>query len=323
MLAAQEVPPRPSNAASVGRTLLLFGLAAAVFVMVFVAFTRRPVAAPQINAFTANPKTVTPGRGADLCVDAANTAVVEVFANGARVADGSKPCLRVYPAATTLYVAVGSAADGRQVQRSLTIAVAPPPAPRIGAFAVSPARVQAGQTARLCYAVTGAHELHIVPRVGELTRLRACQTVVLRDPHRYRYTLFATGEDGRTAVRHAQVQVVAAAPRRKRARPQPNSAMDAIRTRRAIYQFDATPRVVERGQATSLCVGVDRPARGFVTHVGALAPGITRCYRVAPMTTTVYRLYVALQRSTAVESVTVAVRPPARAINDDVGARRR
>jgi hypothetical protein len=274
----------------------------------------KPSAEPVIRQFSASPAAVGGGRATVLCVDAIGAAVVEVFPDNVRLSAG-KHCLTVQPAATTTYVAVGTAADGRQVRRTVTVAVnaaqTAPPQPRIVSFGVYPARIKTGASARICYTVSDARELHIVPRIGKLTRLRDCQTITLREPHRYRYTLSASGENGQVAVSHAHVDVVAAQRTVPSRAVRPRRHADGL-IARAVYQFDATPSVVERGQAASLCVGVDRPARGFVTHVGTLPAGITRCYRVAPRSTTVYRLYVALADETAVQSVTVTVRPSTR-----------
>jgi hypothetical protein len=311
---------RPSRA----RSLLLLGFGIIALALIVLSLRYRPSAAPVILEFSARPAAIAGGRVSELCVDAIGAAVVEVFPDAVRFATG-KHCLTVQPVATTTYVAVGTAADGRQVRSAVTVAVnaavAAPPSPRIVSFGVYPARIKAGGSAHVCYTVAGAHELHIVPRVGKLTQLHACQAITLREPHRYRYTLSATGEDGRVAVSHAHVDVVAAPPPgRPRGANHRRHASGLIS--RAVYQFDATPSVVERGQATSLCVGVDRPARGFVTHVGTLASGITRCYRVAPRSTTVYRLYVAVADESAVQSVTVAVRPSTRRSEVARGERR-
>jgi hypothetical protein len=305
------------------RDVLLVGIGILALAIIVFSLRYRPVAAPAINEFSANPVSLSGGRASELCVDAVDATAVEVFPDSVRFPAG-KHCLTVQPASTTTYVAVGTAADGRQVRRAVTVKVADTPAlpaqPHISSFTVNPERIKPGQSARICYAVTGAHELHIVPRVGKLTRLAACQTLTLRAPHRYRYTLSATGDGGQVAVREAHVDVVAATPHQPRAVNR--RALNARLIERAVYQFDVTPNVVERGQATSLCVGVGSPARGFVTHVGTLPPGITRCYRIAPRKTTVYRLYVALRDETAVQSVTVAVRPATRKSDAARGERR-
>jgi hypothetical protein len=316
-------PPARHRSLS-ARNLLLLGFGLFALAAIVLSFRYKPSAQPAIREFSARPVSISGGRAAELCVDATDAAVVEVFPDAVRLSAG-KHCVTVQPAATTTYVAVGTSADGRQVRRAVTVAVTaaplPPSSPRIGRFTVVPARIKAGGSARVCYAVTGAHELRIVPRVGALTRLRSCETVTLREPHRYRYTLSATGENGQVAVRQAHVDVVAVAAPRSPPALDRRSRNNRL-LQRAVYQFDATPKVVERGQATSLCVGVDRPARGYVTHVGTLASGITRCYRVAPRATTVYRLYIALEDATAVQSVTVAVRSSTRKGEGAHGKRR-
>jgi hypothetical protein len=323
-----RLPPAPvllvGRRPTTVRDVLLVGVGVLALAIIVFSLRYRPVAAPAINEFSANPVSLSGGRASELCVDAVDATGVEVFPDSVRFPAG-KHCLTVQPASTTTYVAVGTAADGRQVRRAVTVKVADdtpalPAQPRISSFTVNPARIKPGQSARICYAVTGAHELHIVPRVGKLTRLAACQTLTLREPHRYRYRLSATGDGGQVAVREAHVDVVAATPHQPRAVNR--HARNARLIERAVYQFDVTPNVVERGQATSLCVGVGSPARGFVTHVGTLPPGITRCYRITPRKTTVYRLYVALRDATAVQTVTVAVRPATRKSEAARGERR-
>jgi hypothetical protein len=298
---------------SVAWLLTLFAGCVAVSAFSGLAIGHRVPAAPEIRDFSVHPVSVAGGRAFQLCVDAANTAVVEIFPDAMRLPGDGAHCVVVRPLFTTTYVAVGTAAEGERVRRAVTVAVDDtiPPAPRIALFSAVPARIEAGHSTRLCYAVTGAHLLRIVPRVGPLTRLTACRTVTLHEPHRYNYLLSATGDDGRMIARSVQVVVVAPSsplPARAVARDEADRP-DERAARNAVFQFDATPAVVERGQSASLCVGIDRPAHGFVTHLGPLQPGITRCYRVAPPATTVYRLVVGLQNRTAVESVTVAVRP--------------
>jgi hypothetical protein len=319
--ASDAVSARPGRALGT-RTLLLVLLGLfCVAVAISALSIRRPLrASPPSVQLSVTPNAVTPGGpAAQLCAQAQNAAVVEIFPDGGRLPGAGRNCVNVHPAATTTYVAVGTASDGRRARAAATVLVqttGPGRPLHIMAFSARPARIAAGGSTRLCYAVSGADVLRIVPRIGELTRLRACHTLRLRDPHRYVYKLAATGDGGQFAVRSAQVEVVPRSPVRghppvaHRSVARASAAEQA--TRRAIFQFDATPSVVERGQAASLCVGIDRPARGYVTHVGPLQPGITRCYRVLPHATTVYRLYIAIQAADTVQTVTVEVRPPAR-----------
>jgi hypothetical protein len=280
----------------------------------------RPAAPPLIARFTAERVTLDDSHDTQLCVESVGTSVVEVFPDALRLPGSGRRCVTVHPLMTTTYVAVGTAADGRQVQRSITVNVADsayPQSVRISAFGAYPPRVHVGQSTRLCYAVSGAHLLHIVPQVGKLTRLHACQTVTLREPHPFRYALFATGEYGQVVSRQVQVDVLPTSAPGPVQTPTPAAvaaapAADAHAGQRAIFQFDATPSVVERGQAASLCVGVVRPAHAWVTQIGSLQAGITRCYLVAPNATTVYHLHVVLGDTTTVESVTVGVRSPSR-----------
>lgn len=174
---------------------------------------------------------------------------------------------------------------------------------RVTAFFANPARIRAGGTTRLCYAVTGAHHLRLLPPTGTLTRLRTCLTVTLRVPRRYDYRLTALGDNGSVAVGHVHVDVSAgsgqvAAPR----------LLGKPAAFRAIRRFTAEPRVIAPGQSASVCAGVNHAVSAFLAPIGALRIGTTRCYRVRPLTTTVYRLTVAANHSVAVQTLTIGVR---------------
>jgi hypothetical protein len=292
--------------------LVAFALAAGVIAILVTALWPRTAPALAIGQLSTQPQEVIAGAPAQLCVEATQAAVVEIFPDGARLPGTGRNCVAVHPAVTTRYVAVATAADGRQVHSEATVDVRQSRRSRLEIlkFGAFPARISAGQSTLLCYTVTGASVLRVVPSIGNLQLLNTCKKVTLREPHPYLYRLFATDESGHVAVRGARVDVVvAAAPRASAASAPASSAPDLRVARQAVYQFDSTPTVVERGQAASLCVGVERSARGYVTHVGRLSPGITRCYRVLPPATTVYRLYVTVRDVTAIETVTVAVRP--------------
>lgn len=314
-----EPPPPPSEPhgatspgpfrTSTARTLPAIALAVAAIAILIMFLRPHPNAEPQIAAFVTAPTTIAAGSVTQVCVEATNAAVVEIFPDADRLPASGRNCVAKRPGFTTTYVAVATAADGRQTRREVTVVVASAYVlgqPRIALFSAHPTRIKAGESTRLCYAVSGANLLRMVPQTAILTRLRGCQTVTLRDPHPYSYTLFATGQSGHVVMRRVRVDVVADLPQGPKS---PRHVVDPRLARRAVYQFDATPSILQRGQATSLCVGVERSARGYVTHLGPLDAGITRCYRVRPRVTTVYRLYVAAHAATAVEAVKVTVRP--------------
>jgi hypothetical protein len=318
---------------------------AGIAVLAFLVLSRSK-AVPTIAQFSTSQASIEPGSTAQLCVRATGATFVAISPDIGAVSAKGKQCITVAPAATTSYTAMATNSKGQEVRRTITVAVRGALRPfKINAFAATPARIEAGQSTRLCYDVSGADLLRIVPKLGDLNVLHACRTITLSEPHRYTYDLVAWGPNGKIAVRRAQVDVVARAlpASSPAAEPSPNPAatvaaapaptapntpaatVAAARTlgpaaqppddhlaKRAVYQFDATPAVVERGQAASLCVGVGRWAQGDVTAIGTLEPGVTRCYRVKPSETTVYRLHVALDKSVAYETVTVAVRQPPR-----------
>jgi hypothetical protein len=175
---------------------------------------------PEIVNFSANPRTISAGRSATLCVNARAVAVVEIVPTSMRFSGSGNHCVGVSPRSTTAYVAFGSAADGRQVRAEILVFVRGSSADAGGAtqrvsiadFSVHPPRIRSDQATRLCYSVSGAHSLRIVPPIGKLLRLQACQTLTLGAPGRYGYTLSAVGERGQVAVGHVHVDVVAATP---------------------------------------------------------------------------------------------------------------
>jgi hypothetical protein len=182
----------------------------------------RPASDPvlEIVKFSAHPRAISAGRSATLCVDARDVAVVEIFPTATHFWGSGNHCLSVSPRFTTTYVAVGSAVDGRQVRAEMVVSVrgsstyaAGGTAQRVSIadFSAHPPRIRSEQPTRLCYSVTGAHFLRVVPAIGKLVRLRSCETVTLRVPGRYDYTLSAIGDRGQVAVGHLHVDVVAAA----------------------------------------------------------------------------------------------------------------
>jgi len=172
----------------------------------------------------------------------------------------------------------------------------------ITTFFANPPRIRAGGSTQLCYAVTGAHHVQILPHVGPLMRLRGCRTITLRAPQRYDYQLTARGDNGSVAIRHLRIDVTAAA------NPVPVSRfVGKPAALRAIREFRAEPHAITRGRSASICVAVDHASSAFLTAVGKLPIGAVRCYRVRPQTTTVYRLTVTARQSVAVAKLTVEV----------------
>jgi hypothetical protein len=161
--------------------LTLFACCVVVSAFAGLALRHRVSAPPEIRVFSAHPVSLGGTRAFQLCVDAANTAVVEIFPDATRLPGEGAHCALVRPLLTTTYVAVGTAADGGRVQRAVTVAVhdAPGAVPRIAAFSAIPPRIEAGQSTRLCYAVTGAHLLRLSSR--HIARAASLQLPALGD----------------------------------------------------------------------------------------------------------------------------------------------
>lgn len=302
-------PPGPPPDPPWRRWLAIAATAVVVALAAF--FWPRPKAV-QIDEFVANPSSITAGAGVLLCARATGAVGLRLTPDVGDLPVEAEHCITVYPKRTTVYELAADSRDGVTASRTLTVDVSSPQV-HIVAFTANPSRVKPGESTALCYRVTGAAKLQIVPSVGNVTTLTACSRVTPQMP--VTYTLLAVGLDGRQVTKNAAVGV-AAAPRASPStrptavanRPLPTPKPDVAG---AVYQFDATARAVAPGQPTSICAGVARGARASISGIGPLTPGITRCYRVAPNRTTVYRLHVAIGSVSADRQLTITVRRPA------------
>ncbi len=117
---------------------------------------------PVVNAFTANPSTITAGQSSTLSWTTTNATTVSISGvTGTQPATGSVP---VSPAATTTYTLTATGPGGTAT--ATTAIVVNPAAPVIVSFAASPSTITAGQSSTLSWTTTNATTVSIDNGVG-------------------------------------------------------------------------------------------------------------------------------------------------------------
>lgn len=161
---------------------------------------------------------------------------------------------------------------------------APEPA-RITHFYISPAAIEAGQEAFLCYGVENARSVRLQPPVEALRPAysRCIQVSPRRDT---RYTLIAEGADGREVSLSAEVKVQAAAPADRVSAPP--SSLPPLPS--VILEFVPSASRIRAGQPVTLCYQVAPDASVRLDPDVERPPGPKSCFTVTPHETTTYTL---------------------------------
>jgi hypothetical protein len=186
----------------------------------------------------------------------------------------------VSPSATTTYTLTATGPVGT-VTRQVTVSVVPPPTVT---FSVEPSTIAAGQSATLSWSTTNASSVTIDHGIG-LQPLNGSRTVT--PGATTTYTLTATGTGG-TTTRQATVTVTP---------PKPT------------ISFTASRRTIAEGEETTLSWQVTNATSVSINH-GIGARGLSGSARVAPLTTTTYRLTASGPGGTATEDLTITVLAP-------------
>ncbi len=176
---------------------------------------------------------------------------------------------------------------------------AEPPKPalaKIGHFYASPAVVERGARALLCYGVEAAASVRIEPSVEKLSPSpnRCFEAFPERDTA---YRLTAVGFNGDEVTAGAQVRVV---PRRVR-------VQNKQATAEIIGEFLATSMEIQRGQPVTICYDAGA-AESLSLEPGnqPVAPG-KKCVSVRPDRTTTYKLTAQANGRTEVRELTIKV----------------
>ena len=100
----------------------------------------------------------------------------------------------VTPAQTTTYTLTASDSTGHSVSAPVTVTVSAAAVPSIVTFVATPQNIDAGQSTKLCWQVTGAASISITPGVGSNLNANDCATV--SPSQTTTYTLTATNSQG-------------------------------------------------------------------------------------------------------------------------------
>jgi hypothetical protein len=128
----------------------------------------------QIIRFEANPVTIQPGDQSTLSWTTTGATSVSISGVGTVTPNGSTT---VTPQQTTTYTLSATGSDGKTVTAPVTITVATGTIPQVVVFVATPQNIDAGQSTKLCWQVTGATNISIQPGVGSNLNANDCATV--------------------------------------------------------------------------------------------------------------------------------------------------
>jgi hypothetical protein len=146
---------------------------------------------PQIIRFEASPRSIAPGQQSTLSWTTNGAATVSISGVGAVTLNGSTT---VSPAQTTVYTLTATSSDGKTVTAPVTVTVTTGTVPQIVVFVVTPSTIDPGSSAKLCWQVTGATSISILPGIGSNLNANDCATV--SPSATTTYTLTATNATG-------------------------------------------------------------------------------------------------------------------------------
>jgi hypothetical protein len=146
---------------------------------------------PQIIRYEASPLTITPGGSSTLSWATTGAATVSISGVGNVPVNGSTT---VSPTTTTTYTLTATSSDGKSVTSPVTVTVSSGTVPQIVVFVATPQNIDAGQSTKLCWQVTGATSIQIQPAVGSNLNANDCATV--SPTTTTTYTLTATNASG-------------------------------------------------------------------------------------------------------------------------------
>ncbi|MCX6953985.1 MAG: hypothetical protein NTV51_17695, partial [Verrucomicrobia bacterium] len=159
-----------------------------------------PPPVPVIASFGASPSTIAIGGSTTLnwSVSAADSVSIAASA-GASPGAVTGTSVGVSPAADTTYTLTATNTFG-SVTRTATVTVTGPTAPVIGSFTATPAFIQAGESSRLDWAVSGADTIAIAADVGASPGPVTGTSLTVTPAATTTYTLTATNTIGSTTA---------------------------------------------------------------------------------------------------------------------------
>ncbi len=146
---------------------------------------------PQIIRFEGSPLSIQPGQQSTLSWTTTGATTVSISGVGTVTPNGSTT---VSPAQTTTYTLSATSSDGKSVTAPITITVSTGTVPQVVVFVASPSTIDAGSSSKLCWQVTGATSISILPGIGSNLNANDCATV--SPTATTTYTLTATNATG-------------------------------------------------------------------------------------------------------------------------------
>ncbi|HTS65214.1 MAG TPA: OmpA family protein [Candidatus Acidoferrales bacterium] len=146
---------------------------------------------PQIIRYEASPLSIAPGGSSTLSWTTTGAATASISGVGDVPVNGSTT---VSPTQTTTYTLTATSSDGKTVTAPVTVTVTSGTVPQIVVFVATPQNIDAGQSTKLCWQVTGATSIQIQPGVG--TNLNANDCATVSPTTTTTYTLTATNSTG-------------------------------------------------------------------------------------------------------------------------------
>src|SRR5262249_50738753 len=118
---------------------------------------------PQIIRFEASPLSIPQNGTSTLSWTTSGATKVSISGLGDFPVNGSTT---VTPSQTTTYTLTASSADGKTVSAPITVTVTTGSVPQIVVLVATPQTIDAGQSTKICWQVTNATSIQILPGIG-------------------------------------------------------------------------------------------------------------------------------------------------------------
>lgn len=145
--------------------------------------------------FTATPREIFPGEAATLCYSGGHIRRASISPNQDMHPATRTNCVELHPIETTTYTLAGEDNQGREIRQFVTVHVKP--SVRITQFYAYPGYLTRGERASVCYGVERAKEVWLIHPQRRKLDVSTNQCFPAAPRYTSRYTLSATGVDGR------------------------------------------------------------------------------------------------------------------------------
>jgi len=172
-------------------TLSATGASGTINSSVTVTVGTAPAGNPQIIRYEANPVSISSGQQATLSWTTTGGSTASISGVGTVPLNGSTT---VSPTTTTTYTLTVTSADNKTVTAPVQVVVTQGQVPQVVTFVANPPTIDAGQSTKICWQVTGSTNISITPGVGSNLNANDCATVA--PIQTTTYTLTATNASG-------------------------------------------------------------------------------------------------------------------------------